>query len=383
MDFDLSEEQESIQKAAEEFAKGEFDKDLALEFERNHTFPHEILGKASQLGFLGIHYPEEYGGQGYGVLENVLIVEALCRQDSGMGIALSCADSCTEMILRFGSEDQKKKYLPAVARGEAISGGAFTEPDHGSDITAMSTTAIRQGDSFLINGSKTFITNGPVCDFLVVLCQTDLAIDPPHRGQSVFVVEKGTPGFTASDVGEKMGNKMVPTGELSFNDVKVSCSDMVGPENAGFQQALHLFEELRLEVAAQAVGIAQGSFDRALAYAKDRKQFGKKLQDFQVTRHKLADMAAKIETARTMTYRAAWSFDKGIHNPYLTSIAKFYAARVAVEVADEAIQLHGGYGYMLEYEVERFYRDARLTELYAGTREIQKNTIAAGLLKRF
>jgi alkylation response protein AidB-like acyl-CoA dehydrogenase len=383
MNFDLSEEQTAIQKAAEEFAKGEFDKDLALEFERNHTFPHDILKKASQLGFLGIHYPEAYGGQGYGVFENVLIVEALCRQDSGLGIALSCADSCAEMILRFGSEEQRRRYLPPVARGEAIFSGAFTEPDHGSDITALSTTAVRQGDVFVINGSKTFITNGPICDFLIVLCQTDQSANPPHRGQSVFVVEKGAQGFTASDVGEKMGNKMVPTGELSFNDVKVAYSDLVGPENEGFPQALRLFEELRLEVAAQAIGIAQGSFDRALAYVKDRKQFGKKLQDFQVTQHKLADMAAKIEAARTMIYRAAWSFDRGIDNPYLTSIAKLYAARVAVEVADEAIQLHGGYGYMLEYEVERFYRDARLTELYAGTREIHKNTIADGLLRKF
>jgi alkylation response protein AidB-like acyl-CoA dehydrogenase len=175
----------------------------------------------------------------------------------------------------------------------------------------------------------------------------------------------------------------VPTGELSFNDVKVTYSDMIGPENQGFQQAINLFEELRIEVAAQAIGIAQGAFDRTLAYVKDRKQFGRKLQDFQVTQHKLADMAVKIEAARALTYRAAWSFDKGNYDPYLTAIAKLCAARTAVEVADEAIQLHGGYGYMLEYEVERFYRDARLTELYAGTREIQKNTIADGLLKKF
>ncbi len=383
MDYGLGEEQIAIQKAAEEFAKGEFDKERALECERSHTFPFDLLKKASQLGFVGIHYPEEFGGQGYGVLENALVVEALCRQDSGLGIAISCADSCGEMIIRYGSDEQKKKYLPSITGGEAISSGAFTEPDHGSDITSLSTTAVRQGENFVINGSKTFITNGPICSFVVVLCQSDLAAAPSHLGQSVFVVERDTPGFTASDVGEKMGNRMVPTGELSFNDVKVSQSDIVGQENKGFFQALNIFEELRLEVAAQAVGIAQGAFDRALAYVKERKQFGKRLQEFQVTQHKLADMATKIETARTMVYRAAWSFDQGVHNPYLTSITKLYAARTAVEVADEAIQLHGGYGYMLEYEVERFYRDARLTELYAGTREIQKNTIADGILKKF
>jgi alkylation response protein AidB-like acyl-CoA dehydrogenase len=383
MNFDLSEEQAAIQKTAEEFAKGEFRKEIALEYEKTHGFPHEILKKACQLGFIGIHYPEQYGGQGYGILENALVAEALCRQDSGLGIALSCADSSAEMILRYGSEEQKTKYLPVITSGEALCGGAFTEPDHGSDITSLSTTALKQGSEFVINGSKTFITNGPICSFLVVLCQTAPDAVPSHEGQSVFIVEKDAPGFTAADVGEKMGNKMVSTGELSFNDVRVRKSDLVGLENKGFSQALHLFEELRIEVAAQAVGVAQGAFDRALAYVKERKQFGKRLQEFQVTQHKLADMAIKIETARLIVYKAAWSFDRGTYDPYLTSTAKFYAARAAVEVADEAIELHGGYGYMLEYEVERFYRDARLMELYAGTREIQKNTIADGLLKKF
>jgi len=381
MDFDLSEEQVSIQKAAEEFAKGEFDKDIALECERTHRFPHEILKRACDLGFIGIHYPEEYGGQGYGVFENTLIVEALCRQDSGLGIAISCADSSAEMILRYGSEEQKKKYLPPVARGEAICSGAFTEPDCGSDLNNLSTTAVRQDRQFVINGSKMFITNGPICDFLVVLCQTDPSAVPSHKGQSVFMVEKGTHGFTASDVGEKMGNKMVPTGELSFNDVRISESDLVGRESEGFQQSLRIFDELRVEVASQAIGIAQGCLDRVMDYVKSRKQFGKRLLEFQITQHKLADMAVMIETARMMVYKAAWSIDKGLYDPYLTSIAKLTASQVALKVADEAIQLHGGYGYMLEYEMERFYRDARLTAIYAGTTEIQKNTIASELLK--
>ena len=383
MDFQLNDEQAAIQKAAEEFARGEFDKEIALEYERNHTFPREILKRAADLGFIGIHYPDEYGGQAYGVFENILVSEAFCRQDSGLGIALSCADSCAEMILRFGSEEQKKKYLPLVVKGEAISSGAFTEPDHGSDLTVLSTTATRHDDEYVINGSKTFITNGLICDFVVVLCQSDPTAVPTHAGQSVFLVEKGSPGFTASDVGEKMGNKMISTGELSFNDVRVTRSDLVGEENKGFHQALRLFEELRLKVASQALGIAQGALDRALAYVMERKQFGRKLQEFQVTQHKLADMAIKIETARLIVYKAAWVFDRGDYDVYLTSIAKAYASRVAVEVADEAIQLYGGYGYMLEYEVERFYRDARLMDIYGGTREIQKNTIADSLLGRF
>jgi len=380
MDFKLGYEQESIQKAAAEFAAGEFKKEIALEHERNHTFPYDIWKKACELGFVGIHYPEQYGGQEYGVLENALVVEAFCRQDSGIGIALADADSSAEMILRYGSEAQKEKYLVPIATGEAISSGAFTEPDHGSDINQLSCSAVKEGNEYIINGSKTFITNGPISQFAIVLCQTDSKVDPPRRGQSAIIVEKGTPGYATSDVGEKMGNTMVATGELSFNDVRVPVSNLIGQENRGFYQAMDLFNELRIEVAAQALGIAQGAFDRALDYVRQRKQFGKRLNEFQVTQHKLADMFIKIETARLIVYKAAWSFDQGDIDQTSISIAKAYAGRVAVEVADEAIQLHGGYGYMLEYEVERFYRDARITEIYGGTREIQKNTIARGIL---
>jgi alkylation response protein AidB-like acyl-CoA dehydrogenase len=383
MDFKLGYEQESIQKAAAEFAAGEFKKEIALEHERNHSFPYDIWKKACELGFVGIHYPEECGGQEYGVLENALVVEAFCRQDSGLGIALSDADSSAEMILRFGSNEQKKKYLIPIAKGEAISSGAFTEPDHGSDITQLSCSAIKEGNEYIINGSKTFITNGPISQFAIVLCQTDFKVNPPHRGQSAIIVEQGAQGYTTSDVGEKMGNKMVPTGELSFNDVRVPVSNLIGQEGRGFYQAMDIFNEIRIEVAAQALGIALGAFDRTLDHVKQRKQFGKRLEEFQVTRHKLADMLIKIETARLMVYKAAWSFDQGNIDQRMISIAKAYAGRVAVEVADEAIQLHGGYGYMLEYEVERFYRDARITEIYGGTREIQKNTIANTLLKSF
>jgi alkylation response protein AidB-like acyl-CoA dehydrogenase len=383
MDFKLTYEQKAIQESAQEFASGEFDKDIAFEHERSHTFPYEIWKKACQLGFVGIHYPPECGGQGYGVLENVLVVEAFCRQDSGLGIALSAADSSAEMVLRCGTEEQREKYLIPVTKGEAISSGAFTEPDHGSDLRELATTAVREGDWFVINGSKIFITNGTISNFTVVLCQTNPQANPSYRGQSAFIVEQGIPGFTASDVGEKMGNKMVPTGELSFDDVRVPAANLVGRENNGFYQALQLFQEIRIEVAAQALGIAQGAFDRALTYAKQRKQFGKRLDEFQITRHKLADMITKIETARLIVYKAAWSFDQGDIDPQLISLAKVYAGRVAVEVADEALQIHGGYGYMLEYDVERFYRDARVMEIYGGTREIQKNTIANGLVRRF
>jgi alkylation response protein AidB-like acyl-CoA dehydrogenase len=383
MEFKFNKEQEAIQKAAQEFAKGEFDKEIALEHERNHTFPSEIWKKACELGFMGIHYPEKYGGQEYGVFENVLVVVEFCRQDSGIGVALSLADFSSEVILRFGNDQQKEKYLIPLTKGEAISSGGFTEPDHGSDITLMDTTAIKKGDEYIINGVKTFITNGTISDFAIVLCQTDFEVKPPYRGQSVIIVEKGTPGYSTADVGEKMGIKMTSTGELSFNDVRVPASNLVGQENKGFYHVLEFFDESRIEIAGQALGIAQGAFDRALAYCKERTQFGKKLAQFQVTQHKLADMAAKIELASLIVYKSAWNFDQGKIDPKLTSIAKMYAARTAVEVADEAIQLLGGYGYMLEYEVERFYRDAKITEIYEGTKEIQKNTIASSLLGKF
>jgi alkylation response protein AidB-like acyl-CoA dehydrogenase len=380
MDFRLNKEQEAIQKAAREFAKGEFDKEIALEHERTHTFPRSIWKKACELGFVGIHFPEKYGGQDYGILENALVVEEFCRQDSSLGIAVTLADFSSEIIMRHGTDEQKEKYLLPVTKGEALSSGGFTEPDHGSDITFMNTGAVKDGNNYVINGVKTFITNGTIGNFVIVLCQTGPDAKPPYRGQSTIIVERGAPGYAQSDVGEKMGIKMTSTGELSFNNVKVPLSNLVGTENRGFYQVLEFFDESRVEIAAQALGIAQGAFDRALAYVKERSQFGKKLAQFQVTQHKLADMITKIETARLVVYKSGWNFDQGVIDPKLTSIAKMYAGRVAVEVADEAIQLHGGYGYMLEYEVERFYRDAKIMEIYEGTKEIQKNTIASSLL---
>jgi alkylation response protein AidB-like acyl-CoA dehydrogenase len=380
MDFEFTDEQKDIQRAAKEFAQGEFDREMALELERNHAFPKSIWKKACELGFIGLHFPEAYGGQGLGILENTLVVEEFCRQDSGIGIALTLADFSSEVILRFGSEAQKENYLPPVTRGEAISAGAYTEPDHGSDITRLSTTAIRKGKEFVLNGTKTFITNGTTADHFVVLCQTNPEADPPYRGMCTILVEKGTPGFQATELGDKMGIRMTSTAELSFSDVHVPVENLIGQENRGFYQVMEFFDESRIEIAAQALGIAQGAFDRALAYAKERRQFGKRIADFQITQHKLADMHTKLETARLLTYKAAWNFDRGRIDPGLTAMAKMYAGRVSVEVADEAIQIFGGYGYITEYEVERFYRDTKITEIYEGTREIQKNTIASSLI---
>lgn len=381
MDFELNREQKEIQKAVREFVKGEFKKDVILELLEKHEYPEKIWEKAAELGFIGIHFPEEYSGMSLSVMENILVCEELCRGDSTLGVCLSLADFATEIILHHGTEEQKAKWLPMVAEGNCLSCGAFTEPDHGSDITSVGTTAVRDGDEWVINGSKIFITNGgPLAGLYNVLCQTDPDASPSYRGMSVILVEADRPGVSYMDVGAKMGITLSYTAEVNFKDVRVPLSNLVGEENRGFYQVLEFFDESRILVAALALGIAQGAFDRAMAYVKERSQFGRKIAQFQVTQHKLADMATKIEAARMFVYKAAWNFDQGRMDPKLTSMAKMYAARTAIEVCDEAIQLLGGYGYMLEYEVERFYRDAKITELYEGTREIQKNTIASSLL---
>jgi len=380
MDFELTKAQKQIQKAARDFAKGEFDKELALELDSKHEFPWKIWKKACELGFIGIHFPEEYSGEGLGVLENIIIADEFCSRDSTIGAALILSSFASECVLRFASDELKAKFLPKVAEGEMLSAGAFTEPGHGSDITAMDTTAVKDGDDWVINGTKTFITNGGLCGFYSVLCQTDAEAKPSYRGLSLILVEADRPGITATDVGPKMGIHMMATAEVNYKDVRVPASNLIGKEGRGFYQVLEFFDESRILIAAQALGTAQGAFDRALAYVKEREQFGRKIAQFQATQHKLADMATKIELARLITYKAAWNYDQGRIDPKLTSMAKMYAARTAVEVADEAIQLLGGYGYMTEYEVERFYRDAKITELYEGTKEIQKNTIASAVL---
>ncbi len=381
MDFALTKEQERIQKSVREFVKKEFDKSLISELDEKHEYPVDIWKKAAELGFIGIHFPEKYSGMEYGVMENILVAEELCRGDSSVGACIMLADFASEIVLHFGSEEQKQKWLPKVAEGEVLSCGAFTEPDHGSDITRMDTTAVKEGDEWVINGTKIFITNGgPYAGFYCVLCQTDPEAQPSHRGISLILVEADRPGVSATSVGHKMGIRMMHTAEVSFKDVRVPAENMIGKENKGFYQVLEFFDESRILIGAQGLGTAQGAFDRALAYVKSREQFGKKIGTFQVNQHKLADMATKIEQARLLVYKAAWNFDQGRIDPKLTSMAKMVAGRTAVEVCDEAIQLLGGYGYMQEYEVERFARDAKICELYEGTKEIQKNTIASAII---
>ncbi|MCP4753052.1 MAG: acyl-CoA dehydrogenase [Proteobacteria bacterium] len=380
MDFAFTKEQIEIQKAVRDFCKGEFTKELAMELDDKHEFPMKVFRKAADLGLIGIGFPEEYSGQGLGVIENTIVVEELCRADSTIGTALALSYFASECILNFGSDELKKRFLPMVAEGKTLSAGAFTEPDHGSDITRMDTTAVKDGDTWLVNGTKVFITNAELAGFFSVLVQTDPEAEPSRRGLSMILVESDREGVSITDVGQKMGIRSTSTGEVVFKDVRVPLSNLIGEEGKGFYQVLHFFDESRIMVAAQALGIAECAYDRALAYVKERKQFGQKIGQFQVTQHKIADMHTKIELARLMVYKAAWNFDQGRIDPGLTSMAKMFAARTAVEVADEAIQLHGGYGYITEFEVERIYRDAKITEIYEGTKEIQKNAIASQVL---
>lgn len=381
MNFELTDEQKEVKNAAREFAEKEFSRELALECEEQGRFPHGLWKKAADLGFIGINIPEEYGGQGMGLLEKVLVLEEFFRADPSLGF-IYITTFGSELILNNGTEEQKKKYITPIARGEAMMGMAVTEPEHGSDILKLDTVAVKDGDEWVINGTKTFISNGPVADWLVVVCQTDPEAKPPYRGQSMFIVETNCDGFEAVELKGKMGMHLIKTSELYFNDVRVPAENLLGEENKGFYQLLGMLNETRTGLAARCIGIAQGALERSVRYARQRKQFGRPIIEFQAIRHKLAEMATKVEAARLLTYQAAWFFDQGKPDPMLTSMAKYYASRTAVEVSNDAIQVHGGYGYFAEYDVERCFRNARIAEITEGTSEIQKNTIASMLKKR-
>ena len=307
----------------------------------------------------------------------------MCRVDPGLGAAISLGNlMIPDILLKHGTEEQKEKYIPPLAKGEAISAAAFTEPEHGSDITKLDTTAVKEGNEWVINGTKTFITNAPIADYFIILCQTDPNAQPPHRGQSIFLAEKGMPGLEATKLHGKMGIRPCITGSVSMDNLRVPEENLVGELNKGFYYALELFNGTRITIAAQAVGMAQGAFEKAFQHAKNRKQFGRPILDFQGISFKLAEMHMKIEAARLLTYKAAWLYDQGKADPVATSTAKAFASRVAMEVTDEAIQIHGGYGYLAEYHIERYHRCAKITEIYEGTTEIQKLTIINQLRKR-
>ena len=380
MDYDLSDEQKQIRDEVRRFAENEIDP-IAGEYDREEKYPHDLITKAGEMGMLGANIPVEYGGAGYSTLETAIIIEELFAVDPGVGLCVCSTGFGGEAISEFGSDDQKDEYLRPIATGDAIMGAAISEPDTGSDVSSVSTRAEKDGDEFVINGNKMWITNGSVGDFFVVLCKTDPEAEGRYNGFSQIIVESDRDGFTAEKITGKLGIRASDTAELLLDDVRVPEENLLGTRGAGFLQQMQFFDETRTGVAAQGVGIARGALERALDYAQEREQFDRPIGDFQAIQHKLADMHTKTEAARQLTYKSAWSVEnKDEQLTTLASMAKEYASRVAVDVADEAVQIHGGSGYVDDFDVERFYRDAKITQIYEGTTEIQKNIIARELL---
>ena len=379
MDFELSDEQKQLKSEVQRFAENEVIP-VAKEYDREEKYPHEVIETAAEMGLLGAQIPLEYGGAGYDTLDLAIIIEELFAADPGIGLCLTSTAFGGEAIIEFGTEAQKEEYLEPVAAGEAIMGAAISEPDTGSDVSSVSTRAEKDGDEWVINGNKMWITNGSVGDFFVVLCKTDPDADGRYNGFSQIIVESDRDGFEADKITGKLGIRASDTAELIFDDVRVPEENLVGTRGMGFLQQMHFFDETRTGVAAQAVGIAKGANERALQYAQEREQFGRPIGDFQAIQHKLADMHTQTEAARNLTYKSAWSVDnKDGQLTKLASMAKEYASRVAVHCANEAVQIHGGSGYVEEFDAERLYRDAKITQIYEGTTEIQKMIIAREL----
>jgi len=381
MDHQFSKEQQDIRSAARQFAEKEF-KEVARELDLKEEFPFDVWKKACKLGLVGCFIPEEYGGAGYGVTELCCIAEEFFRVDPGCGMCMVSVAVGSEVILLFGDERQKRTYLPPLTRGEMITGIAITEPDAGSDTLSASTSAKKMGNIYVINGSKTFITNGGIADFLVVYCKTNPEESKRSKQFSMIVVETNRSGYESNKLKEKMGMRATDTSELSFANVKVPCENLVGVEGEGFPYLMKFFNRTRIMVAAQSIGLAQGAMERAIVHIKNRRQFGQALSEFQANRFKVAEMATMIEAARSLTYKAASEVDNGRIDSSLVAMAKWLSARVAVETADEAVQMHGGYGYMGEYDISRFYRDAKILEIYEGSKEIEKEIIARNFLKK-
>jgi len=372
---ELTRSQKQIQKAAVDFARGEFDKDQALAWESVGEFPHGIYQKAADLGFIGVHFPEELSGGGMGMLEACLICEAFCRKDASIGMALAMAASGAEGLLRYGAVESKETYLPRIAEGAIRCGFGFFEAQSGGKLAAIETVAAKKDDHWIINGAKSHVWNGGAAGVYVILCRTDPQA-PAEKGMGLFVLEADRKGLAIRDLGRKLGGNMVATADLGLTNVCVPAGNLLGKEGRGMNQAETIIEQTGILIAAQCLGTAAGAFDRALAYVKEREQFQRKLAVFEVTRQKVADMAMRVEQARLMTYAAARRCDAGRGLDHLGTMARLTAGRAAVDVADEAIQLFGGYGYMKESEVERFYRDAKVADLSLGGTIRLKNKIA-------
>lgn len=388
MDFTLSKKHEMARQLFKDFAETEV-KPLAQEVDETEHFPMDTVKKMGKYGFMGIPVPKEYGGQGCDILTYVMCVEELSKVCATTGVVVSAHTSlCADPILTYGTEEQKKKYLPDLASGKKIGAFGLTEPGAGTDAQGVQTKAVLDGDEWVLNGSKCFITNGEVADIYIVIAYTDVI---EKRGRKVksfsaFIVEKGTPGFSFGTKEKKMGIRGSSTYELIFTDCRIPKENMLGQQGKGFGIAMHTLDGGRIGIAAQALGIGEGAIDRTVAYVKERKQFGRAIGAFQNTQFQLADMATKAQAAQLLVYKAAATKDQYTRD-HKTSYsveaaqAKLYAAEMAMEVTTKAVQLHGGYGYTREYEVERMMRDAKITEIYEGTSEVQRMVISGSMLK--
>lgn len=377
--FQLSEEQLMIQQAARDFAQQEL-KPGVIERDEHQKFPAEQVKKLGELGFLGMMVGEEFGGSGLDAVSYVLVMEELSKIDASASVVVSVNNSLVCYGLEaFGSDYQKEKYLVPLASGQQIGAFCLSEPEAGSDATSQHTTAEDKGDYYLLNGTKNWITNGGTASTYLVIAQTHPELK--HKGINAFIVEKGMEGFTIGPKENKMGIRGSDTHSLMFNDVKVPKENRIGEDGFGFKFAMKTLEGGRIGIAAQALGIAAGAYELALDYAKQRKSFGKPISDHQAIAFKLADMATQIEAARMLVYKAAWLKDQGLSYTLAGSMAKLFASKVAMDVTIEAVQVHGGYGFVKEYHVERLMRDAKITQIYEGTSEIQQLVISREILR--
>jgi alkylation response protein AidB-like acyl-CoA dehydrogenase len=379
MDFQLTEEQALLRKTVRDFAEAEIGPH-SREWDEKQAFPRELFGRLGELGLAGVCWPEEYGGSGLSTLDWTLVMEELARVDAGVALSLAAHHGlCSAHIHLAGSEEQKRRFLPPLARGEKVGCWGLTEPGSGSDAGGMRTTAVRDGKAWVLNGSKTFITNGGIADTAVVMAVTDRAAG--KKGVSAFVVERGTPGFRPGKKEDKLGVRSSDTSELSFEDCRVPAENLVGRAGMGFVDTLKILDKGRIGIAAFSVGIARAALEASVRYARERRQFDHPIADFQAIQFKIADMATKTDAARLLAWHAAAMADAGEPHTAESSMAKLFATEIAVENALEAIQVHGGYGYLKEYPVERYLRDAKLGTIGEGTSEVQRLVIARHLLQ--
>ena len=381
MDFELTEELKMLKDMAYKFAVTEFTP-ISKECDEHEKYTPEVRKKAAENGLVAAWIPEEYGGAGAGILGNAIITEELSKVDMGIGLNVVAACFGCESIFQYGSEEIKQRYLPPVCRGEWVSAGAFTEPNAGTDVAGYKTRAVKDGSDYVINGNKMFITNGTVCDFYVTQCITNPE-EKKHNSFSLIIIPADAKGVTRNKIRGKMGIRSSDTAEIAFEDVRVPQANLVGKEGRGFYQLMHFSDAPRIMVAAQGLGLAEACLETSVKYCKERTAFGTALGNYQLTQKKLTEMAIMIEALRGLVYKSGWLVDNGTPDYTLAAMAKFYSGQTAVFCANNAVELHGGYGYIDEYSVQKWYRDAKILELYEGTKEAEILTIGRYLMAKF